>query len=106
LIYKERLKEWLDKVYDPVEKDISCRELVERLPAYVDAFVRNQNPNGEFTDLQEHLAGCPDCSELYNELIHVAALEADGRLPELDELVADLAFDSAESEQPIAVPTV
>lgn len=107
MIYKERLKEWLDQIYEPVERDISCRELIDRLPAYVDAIVQNHNPNGEFVDLQEHLTGCPVCSERYDELVHVAALEEDGRLPELNELLADFAApDAAESKERVAVPTV
>jgi hypothetical protein len=92
LIYKERLKEWLDRIYEePVEKDISCRELLDRLPAYVDEIVQGQSSNGEFADLQEHLTACPKCSELYRELIHLASLEDDGRLPEVDALLAELA---------------
>jgi hypothetical protein len=100
LIYKERLKEWLDRVYELVERDISCRELVDQLPAYIDAIIQGQNPNGDFDGLQEHLADCSDCSQLYEELVHLAALEEDGRLPEVDELLAELAGEEA------AVPAV
>jgi anti-sigma factor RsiW len=100
LIYTERLKEWLDQIYEPVEREISCRELVDQLPAHIDAIVQGQNPNGEFGDLQEHMAACPDCSQLYAELVHLAVLEEEGRLPEVDELIVELAGEAS------AVPAV
>ncbi len=101
MIYKERLKKWLDEVYEEsVEKDISCRELLDHLPAYIDAVVHGQPGNGKYEDLDQHLDSCPDCAELYAELVHLAALEVDGRLPEVDELLAELAGEET------AVPTV
>jgi hypothetical protein len=100
LIYKEHLKEWLDRIYEPDERDNSCRELMDQLPAYLDTIVQAQRGNGKFTDLDQHLAGCSDCAELYAELVNLAELEADGRLPEVEEMIAELA-----SEQ-TTVPTV
>lgn len=101
MIYKERLKKWLDEVYEkPVERDNSCRELLDHLPAYVDAVVQGKSGNGKYEDLDQHLANCPDCAELYAEIVHLASLEADDRLPEVDELLAELAGEES------AVPTV
>lgn len=93
LIYKERLKEWLDRVYEPGERDISCRELLDQLPAYIDTVVQGQHGNGKFSELDQHLADCPDCAEIYAELVTLAELEADGRLPEAEELIAELASE-------------
>lgn len=93
MIYKERLKEWLDRVYQPDERDISCRELMDQLPAYIDTVVQGQSGNGIHTDIDKHLEGCPDCAEMYAELINLAELESDGRLPEFEELIAELASE-------------
>ena len=96
MFYKERYKKWLDQIYNnPVERDISCRELVDQLPANVDAMVQGQSHNGEYAKLQKHLADCPDCSELYRELIHIAELEEDGQLPEIDALLMALAGEES-----------
>lgn len=100
MIYKKRLKEWLDQVYETVEKDISCRELRDRLPAYIDNAVQDQNPNGAYIPLQRHLDHCPECSEIFEETLHIAKLEASGNLPELEELLENIARpESAESEE-------
>ncbi|MFZ0546094.1 MAG: hypothetical protein WAM60_11680 [Candidatus Promineifilaceae bacterium] len=107
MTYQKRLKEWLDQIYEPVEGEISCRELMDRLPAYVDAIVNEHHPNGEYVAFQQHMAKCPECSELYEELLNLARLEEDGRLPEIEELLANFAAPgTAESEEIVAVPTV
>lgn len=107
MIYRERLKEWLDQIYEPVEGEISCRELLDRLPAYVDAIVQEPHPNGEYLAFQQHITRCPDCKERYEALLELARLEAKGRLPEIDQLLAEFAApEAADSEKRIAVPTV
>jgi len=97
---KKIFKDWLDQIYNPAEGENKCRELLDRLPAHVDAIVQGQDPNGQFADLERHLAECSYCAEMYQELLYLAALEEDGELPEVDDLLANLAGEET------AVPTV
>lgn len=107
MIHKKRLKEWLDQIYEPVEGEISCRELIDRLPAYVDAVVQKSHSNGEYDAFHQHMAHCAECSERYEALLQLARLEENDLLPEIDQLLAELAGpEAAESEDRVAVPTV
>ena len=69
-------------------RDLSCRELIEFLIAYLDA----ELPAGEHAAFESHLALCPDCVDYlvsYRETIRLGrlAFEAEAPADVPDELI-------------------
>jgi hypothetical protein len=61
----------------PVEEDISCGELYEKLDQYVEREVDKRDAAYLMPVIREHLDLCPDCCEEYEALLDVLSHSAD-----------------------------
>lgn len=90
--------QWLERIYATAETEIDCEQLRAILPAYVDFEIAGGNPAGRFPQAKAHFAQCPDCAEEYIGLRKVAELEARGRLPQVEDSLAQ--FDNVPTQEP------
>lgn len=86
----ESLPEFLERVYLSEGEEIGCDLLQALLPAYVDLELTGPDPSERAQQVHTHLIQCPDCWEEYEALRQVVALHAEGQLPEIDELLAQI----------------
>jgi hypothetical protein len=65
----------LNRAYTTDADDqLTCEECQERLPEYLAAFVSEQAAGGNWHSVALHLALCPYCSELFDELLHLSEI--------------------------------
>ncbi len=102
----ERLIHWLAQIYATTESEIGCDQLQVLLPIYAELEIAGQSPENRLPQVSVHLAQCPDCAEEYAGLLEVVALEAQGRLPEVEELLARFEVPEFVSERPEAIPVL
>lgn len=95
---------WLNQIYATTETEIDCDDLQTFLPAYVDFEVAGADPGSRLTQVKAHLAQCPNCAEVYQGLRAVAKLEAQGRLPEVEESLVQFEAEPAAGESTETVP--
>lgn len=86
----ERLIQLLHHVDATIDSETDCDQLQEHLPDYVELEIAGQRPEQLFPGVFAHLRQCPDCAEEYEALKTVASLEAEGNLPEADDILAGL----------------
>ncbi len=89
---------WLNQIYATTEPEIDCDNLQALLPAYVDFEVAGDDPGNRLAQVKAHLAQCPNCAEEYQGLRAVAELEAQGRLPTVEESLAQ--FETEPTSEP------
>ena len=68
------------------EQELSCSDCFDVLPRYVDLEVAGAAPDTEFPLFRQHLEQCAVCREEYETLRELTRLEAEGRLPSIDDL--------------------
>ena len=66
--------------------EISCTDCFDLVPQYVDLEVAGQDADAAVPRLRQHLDRCAVCREEYETLRDLARLEAEGRLPSVDDL--------------------
>ena len=84
----ERFIGWLEQIYATAEAEIDCQRLQALLPTYVDLEIAGNHPADRLPEIKVHLAQCPDCAEEYQALRAVAGLDAQNRVPEVEESLA------------------
>lgn len=89
---------WLERIYVTAETEMDCEQLQAILPAYVEFEIAGGDPQARFPKAKAHLAQCPDCAEEYAGLRKVVDLEARGRLPQVEESLAQ--FDTVPAPEP------
>jgi hypothetical protein len=74
------------------EEHIDCRAVMEVLARYVEISLGGEEPGqpAALPPLDTHFQHCEPCAEVYRALRELAHLEAQGRLPEIDFLYAEL----------------
>ena len=90
--------QWLNQIYAATEAEIDCDRLQALLPAYVDFEVAGDDPGSRLPQAKAHLTQCPDCADVYAGLHAVAELEAQGRLPQVEESLAQ--FEAEPTPEP------
>ena len=90
--------QWLERIYATAEAEMDCEQLRAILPAYIDFEIAGGDPGGRFPQAKAHLAQCPDCAEEYAGLRKVVDLEARGRLPQVEESLAQ--FETVPTPEP------
>jgi len=91
----EHFRHWLEQIYTTQGTEIDCARLQALLPAHVDFEISGENlPDEQLALVHVHLAQCPACAQEYDALRMVALLEAQGRLPDAEESLAQ--FETAE----------
>lgn len=73
-------------IRETVDEEISCTECFDLVPRYVDLEVAGERAETVLPRLRQHLDRCAVCREEYEALRGLARLEAEGRLPSIDEL--------------------
>ena len=76
----------LRHIRETIDDEISCSECFDLVPQYVDLEIAGQASDTTLPRLRQHLDRCAVCREEYETLLDLARLEADGRLPSIDEL--------------------
>ena len=95
----EQFLHWLEQIYNTSEAEIDCEHLQAILPAFVDFEIGGGNlPAERLAPVRAHLAHCPDCADEYEGLRTVARLEAQGRLPQVEESLAQFEAESASAD--------
>ena len=68
------------------DDEISCTECFALVPGYVDLEIAGRDAAGTAPALRQHLDRCAVCREEYETLRDLARLDAEGRLPSIDDL--------------------
>lgn len=71
---------------DTEDEEISCTECFDLVPQYVDLEIAGHVGSTTLPRLRQHLDQCGVCREEYETLRDLRQLEAEGRLPAIDEL--------------------
>jgi hypothetical protein len=84
-VNRQQFKQWLKRLYETSEQEISCDQFQALLPALVDFEIAGGDVQEQSAAAMLHIHQCPDCAEEYAALREVARLERQGRLSKVDE---------------------
>jgi len=84
---REMFKRWIHNIFTTQDEEIDCGQLFEALSQFVDMEVSGKEAARLLPHVRQHLEQCPECAELYQALLEIVRLEAEDRLPEVDELM-------------------
>lgn len=76
----------LRHIRETADDEISCTECFDLVPQYVDLEIAGQAADTALPRLRPHLDRCGVCRDEYETLRDLARLEAEGRLPSIDDL--------------------
>lgn len=76
----DRLLEWLHRIYTTQLEEIDCDTLHDALARFVDLEISGQDAARLLPLVRQHLDQCPNCDEIYEVLLAVTQLEAQGHL--------------------------
>ena len=76
----------LRHIWETEDEEISCTECFDLVPQYVDLEIAGQMADKTLRRLRQHLNQCGVCREEYEVLHDLARLEAEGRLPSIEDL--------------------
>jgi len=77
---------WLKRVLDTRTDEITCTECQNLVSQYVQIELETGEAAARIPQLAHHLEQCPACWETYLVLLDLARLEAQGGLPDVQEL--------------------
>jgi hypothetical protein len=75
----------LRHIRETADEEISCTECFDLVPQYVELEIAG-HATTPLARLRQHLDRCAVCREEYETLRDLARLEAEGRLPSIDDL--------------------
>jgi hypothetical protein len=84
-VNRTQFKQWLKRVYETSEKEMSCDQFQAILPVLVDVEIAGGDVRVQFSTAIAHIRQCSDCAEEYKALREVVRLDAQDRLPPADE---------------------
>jgi hypothetical protein len=84
-VNRKQFKQWLKRLYETSEKEMTCDQFQAILPGLVDFEIAGGDVQEQFAMAIAHVHQCPDCAEEYEALREVVRLETQGRLPTADE---------------------
>jgi hypothetical protein len=87
---RDRARHFLHTLVTTRDSEVDCEAVMQVIARYVEVEARGDCPSVVADGLPLHFQHCPHCAEMYRALLHLAELEAGGRLPDLDELWVDL----------------
>jgi hypothetical protein len=76
----------LRHIRETADEELSCTECFELVPGYVELEVAGRAADEQIPRLRQHLDRCGVCREEYETLRDLLRLEAEGRLPSVDDL--------------------
>ena len=77
---------WMKRVLETQDEEITCNECQDLVSQYVHIELETGQAAAHLPQLAQHLNQCPACWESYQMLIELARLEAEGGLPNVQEL--------------------
>jgi hypothetical protein len=86
VVEQSPLRDLWRRLAETQEHELSCSECFELVSPYVDLEIAGEPAGERLPRLKQHLAQCGVCREEYETLRDLARLDADDRLPSLDEL--------------------
>ncbi len=86
----DEARRFLERIYETHEHELDCAGLMEVVDRYVEVEARGEDGTQVDPDVPHHLFICADCAELVTTLTQLVKLEDSGRLPQVDELWAEL----------------
>ena len=63
-----RVKQTLNRLLGPAEREVGCDECFQQLDRYVELELAGVNADAELPGLRAHLDGCPACCEEHDSL--------------------------------------
>lgn len=78
---------WIHNIFTTQDEEIACGQLFEVLSQFVDLEISGEDAARLLPHVHQHLQQCPECEELYQALCEIARLEAEDKLPQVDELM-------------------
>ncbi len=80
-IHVESFRKLIRRIYNTQDEELDCDALLECLPQYVDLEVAGEDV--DFPEVNQHLAQCDACQDMYLTLREAASLESQEAVPEL-----------------------
>lgn len=87
---KEMFKQWIHNVFTTQEEEIDCGQLFETISQFVDMEISGEDAARLLPYVHQHLQQCPECEELYQALHEIVRLEAEGKLPHVNEAMEEV----------------
>lgn len=84
---EDMFRHWIHSIFATQDEEIDCGQLFEALSQFVDMEISGEDAARLLPYVQQHLDICPECEDLFEALHEIAQLEAEDRLPEVDELM-------------------
>jgi hypothetical protein len=88
-----KLSRWLKQVRDTQDEEIDCSACLDQISRYIDVELASGDAARALPQVGQHLGQCTVCREEYQLLRDLARLEANDRLPALEELIERLKRD-------------
>ena len=82
---RKQFKQWLKRIYETSEKEMSCDQFQASLPVLVDFEITGGDVRVQFSAASAHMRHCPDCAAEYAALREVVRLDTQSGLPQADE---------------------
>ena len=71
----ESFRAWIRQIYATRDDELTCNDVFELIPKYVDTEVAGDNPVERFPKVAHHLDQCSRCHDLYAGVLEAAELE-------------------------------
>lgn len=95
----EELEKLIHRILTTEDEEIDCSQAAELIAQYVELELSGEDVARLLPEVAQHLRQCDDCFELHEVLHEVAALEQEGALPGIDELLEDIVGSQAEEAE-------
>jgi hypothetical protein len=79
-------KNWIRRMLETQEEEISCTRCLDLVSQYVDLELAGREPETILPQLKHHLDQCQVCREEHQILHDLARLEAEWKLPPIQDL--------------------
>lgn len=81
-----RFKRLIEDIYATRDDEIQCTEAAHLIARSSDALLTDEEVRQRYPQLWHHLGLCPNCAEEYRAVMALARAEAEGRLPETEQI--------------------
>jgi hypothetical protein len=84
-VIRSQLERLLRLVARTKDEELGCSACFELLPLYVDLEISGEDPDVRHPLFRDHLEQCAVCREEYEAVRELVRLDAQGRLPSIDD---------------------
>lgn len=96
----EELEKLIRRILITEDEEIDCGQAAELIAQYVELELSGEDVARLLPEVAQHLRQCDDCFELHEVLHEIAALEQEGALPDIDELLEEIISGEAGTGHP------